>query len=334
MATSGETTGGADKSEREGWRIDAQLLSDLWVFRAAARTGSMSAAALELSVTAGAVSQRVLRLEARLNTKLFERKKSRLTLTGPGGSLLDAMNGVSLLLGNTLARLERPSGNSVVISCGQSLATQWLMPHLTDFYRDFPGIELIVRSETAKASAAWMAEEGVDVVIQYGHERPGDLVELASVQELIFPVCSPDFGARLRALSGQERTAVAMHDTDVWREGELPRAEWQEWLAGAGTACTFFVSGERYFNQAQLAYQAATYGQGIAIGRSVSVNALLAQGKLVPALEAPLVPSAHYRVLARIEQPPDSPAGRFAAWAARTMALTQHETVELARGRA
>ena len=99
---------GSDRFERDGWRIDAQLLSDLWVFRAVARGGSMSAAATELSVTAGAVSQRVLRLEARLNTKLFERKKSKLTLTEPGSSLLDAMNGYGPESKVTVSRLAEP----------------------------------------------------------------------------------------------------------------------------------------------------------------------------------------------------------------------------------
>jgi LysR family glycine cleavage system transcriptional activator len=241
------------------------------------------------------------------------------------------MNGVALMLGRSLARLERPTGNTVALSCGQSLATQWLMPNLMDFYRDFPGIELLVRSETAKASAQWMAEEGVDVVIQYGHLRPEGLFELASIQELTFPVCSAAFRSRLRSLALEERTVVAMHDADAWREGESQRAEWQEWLAGVGTGCTFLIGSERQFNQAQLAYQAASYGQGIAMGRAVSVNALLTQRKLVSALEVPPIRSAHYRILARIEHPPDSPAARFAGWAARLMARTQAETLELLR---
>ena len=49
--------------DRDAHRLDTQLLSDLWVFRAAARFGSITAAARRLNVTQGAVSQRVLRLE-------------------------------------------------------------------------------------------------------------------------------------------------------------------------------------------------------------------------------------------------------------------------------
>lgn len=48
-------------------------LSALRAFEAVARLGSVRAAAVELGVTAGAVSQQILKAEAQLGRQLFER---------------------------------------------------------------------------------------------------------------------------------------------------------------------------------------------------------------------------------------------------------------------
>jgi DNA-binding transcriptional LysR family regulator len=311
----------------EGRRADGQLVADLWVFRAVARSGGMSAAGIELNVTPGAVSQRVLRLEARIGMKLFERQKSRLALTAAGSLMLDAINNAALTLNNALTRLADSGRSSIVVSCGPSLTTEWLMPNLAEFYGEFPGIELLVRSETAQPSAAWMEQEGIDVLIHYCHQRLAGLVELASLQEWTFPVCSPAYLERMAELPREQRAVVLMHDDDAWRQGEPPHAEWQEWLEHAGSAWTFLTAGERHFNQAQLAYQAAVYGQGIAMARAVSVNALLKNNKLVRAVDAQPAPSASYRVVARCEHAADSPAARFASWLARALVATQRDTL-------
>lgn len=317
----------ANKTERERRRLDAQLLSDLWVFRAVARAGSMSAAAAQLNVTAGAVSQRVLRLEARLKEKLFQRDRGRIALTSSGSIVLDAMNGVSTTVTNALSRLGRRQHDSIVVSCAPSLAMEWLMPHLQEFYRECPDVELKVRSEMSLPTAQWMKTEGVDVVITHNRARPAELIELASLQELTFPVCSRAYRDQLGAQPIQERFVTALHDDDPWCEGEPPRAEWQEWLAIAGGSCEFAIDTDRHFNLASLAYRAAIHGQGMAMGRSVIVNSLLKTGSLVPGGNVPPVPGAHYRVLSRTEEACDSRCARFAAWLAGGLARTQEETL-------
>jgi len=313
-------------SERESSHIDPQLLSDLWIFRAAARYGSISAAAQHLDVTAGAVSQRVLRLEARLGTELFRRQKSRITLTHEGTMLLDAMNDVSLTLNSALTRIDKSASPTLVVSCATSLATEWLMPRLQDFYRECSNIELAIRAERGTSSAAWMQRQQVDVLVHYSHDRADDLCELASLQEFTLPVCSRAYRSRLNGLSPKERDIVLMHDDDAWGEGEPMGAEWQEWLAITRSATgDLAIKAERHFNLAYLAYQAAMYGQGVAMGRMVSVSGLLAAGKLVPAFDMPPAPGAQYRIVSRTNAEVGSPAQRFSAWVAEAMARTQQE---------
>ena len=67
--------------------LDPSLVGDLWFFEVAARLQGFSAAARELHVTQGAVSQRIRHLEQRLGFKVFERFGRRVTLTMEGESL-------------------------------------------------------------------------------------------------------------------------------------------------------------------------------------------------------------------------------------------------------
>ena len=152
------------------YRIDTQLLSDLWIFRLVARTGSVTAAAASLGVTQGAVSQRVTRLEGRLGTAFFSRKSGRLSLTEAGEALLETMETVAATLINTVSRFDRVQRRSLVISCIPSLATEWLVPRLDDFYSEHPSVELFIRAEMIDGPADQIGEMGIDVLIRYEHE--------------------------------------------------------------------------------------------------------------------------------------------------------------------
>ena len=59
-------------------------VSALTAFEAAARRASFSRAAEELATSQSAISRHVAELEARLGTKLFERRHNRLRLTSAG----------------------------------------------------------------------------------------------------------------------------------------------------------------------------------------------------------------------------------------------------------
>src|SRR5215470_18081716 len=61
-------------------------LNSLRAFEAAARHQSLSRAAQELSVTHGAVSRQVAKLEEFLNAKLFERRHQQVLLTKKGAA--------------------------------------------------------------------------------------------------------------------------------------------------------------------------------------------------------------------------------------------------------
>ena len=296
-------------------RIEGQLLSDLWIFRAVAATGSITAAAERMSVTQSAVSQRVLRLEGRLGTPLFARHKSRITLTDAGNSLLQTMNQVALVLTDGLSRVQRLEDKALVVSCIPSLATEWLVPHLEDFYRLHPGIEIFVRSEQVPATAESLDKEGIDVLIDYNPVRATDLHELAAVQEYVFPVCSARYRDVLDGPDKHTAPLVLLHD-DVdtpWHDGARG-TEWNSWRTSKGCNWPGRTVGARHFNLAHLAYHAAMFHQGVAIGRSVIVERLLNIGELVLAVDGPPAPGAVYRMWTTRPGGPDSSVQLFARW--------------------
>jgi DNA-binding transcriptional LysR family regulator len=314
--------------EQDAYRLDAQLLSDLWVFRAAARMGSITAAARRLGVTQGAVSQRVLRLEARLGAQLFLRHKSRIALTEAGGSLLEAMTQVALLLNDSLSRINRLERKAIVVSCVPSLATEWLVPHLDYFYQQHPGIEVFVRSELSTFTAERMEDEGIDLAIDYLPEPAPDLHELAALQEVIFPVCSPRYRDQLDSPEGNTMPLVLLHDDVPWVGGSAA-SEWGAWRLATGSNWPGRPAGSRHFNLAHLSYHAAMCDQGVAVGRSVIVNRLLTKGELVAAFDHPPVAGPVYRVVTNRPGDARSPVRQFAGWWAGAMAETQAQTLSL-----
>jgi len=311
------------EDEQDAYRLDAQLLSDLWIFRTAARFESFTAAAPRLGVTQSAVSQRVLRLEARLGTPLFVRHKSRLALTDAGRTLFDSMSQVASVLNDSLSRINRLERQAIVVRCVPSLAIEWLVPHLEDFYRLHPGITVFVRSELAPSTAASMEDDGVDLVIDYQILPPTDLQALAGLQELMFPVCSRRYREMMEGPDGETARLVFIHDTDP---ADL---EWGAWFAVSGSNWPGRPVEKRHFNLAHLAYHAALCDQGIAIGHSVIANRLLIKGELVPALDASPVPGATYRVCTNRPGDARSPVRLFAKWWQEAMAETQRQTLAL-----
>lgn len=313
--------------ERSQYRLDTQLLSDLWIFRAVASSESITGAADLLNVTQSAVSQRILRLESRLGVQLFVRDKSGLVVTEVGVSLSHALNQVSLLLNDTLDQIRRPKSRTIVVSCMPSLATEWLVPKLEDFYRLHPGIEVFVRSEMLPATSKRMQAEGIDLVITYQTPPVAELQELAAIPEWVFPVCSP--GYRESMVSGPHADLVLLHDDMPWGVHSAPPSEWDAWRQASASAWPARHAPSRRFNLAQLAYHAAIFNQGVAIGRATIVHRMLSKGELVAALPVAPVPGAFYRVSSAHSGETRPWVRLFAAWCRDSIQATQESTMSL-----
>jgi DNA-binding transcriptional LysR family regulator len=211
-----------------------------------------------------------------------------------------------------------------------SLATEWLVPRLEEFYLRHPDIELFLRAEFVPATVERAEDEGIDIFIQYQQEPSEDLEQLGSLQELIFPVCSRSYREQ-HFEAGLPRSGITRFH-DVWLDGSQ-HFEWEEWLKKTGLWSDVPFK-DRSFNLAHLAYHAALGGQGVAIGRAILVNRLITKGELVPVNSAKPVRGAKYRVSAYRPGGPRSPTRLFAAWLMESMRETQKNTILAVSGEA
>src|SRR5229473_2428545 len=222
-------------------------LNGLRAFEAAARRGSFVAAAEELGVTAGAVSQRVRGLEERIGAALFERRPQALAPTKAARELLPVLTEAFDAIDAAVRRARAPAAAMPLrVACPAGFAAGWLLPRLERFQRREPGIALIL---TATERLVEPGQSGAtDACIRFG--RAGWSGHLA---------CD----TLLEALSAPE--------------------DWPDWLlaTSAPAAGTQRLS----FGDERLALEAALRGLGIALADRALAAEPLAAGRLVAPLE-------------------------------------------------
>ncbi len=259
-------------------------LNALRAFEAAGRHLSFTKAAEELHVTPAAVSHQVKALEDTLGVKLFRRLTRGLLLTDAGQALLPGLGkGFDGLAGAVECLSGLEDGGVLTVSVLQSLAAKWLVPRLDRFHEAHPDMDLRVSSTTRLVD---FARDDVDLAIRYGLGRwPGLRADLLMTEEL-FPVCSPALIEGPHPLKEPDdlRHHTLLHD-ESWKVvfiGAFP--EWGAWLETAGVRDVDATHGPG-MSPSAMVVQAAIDGQGVALGRSVLVEADLAEGRLVKPFE-------------------------------------------------
>jgi len=118
---------------------------DLRFFLAVARAGSLSAAALELSVNYTTVSRRLDALQRRLGAKLLRRTPDGLALTPAGESaiaLCERMEGTATELERRVAGKDRAPAGLVSVTATETFASRFIIPALGLLRVKHPEIEI------------------------------------------------------------------------------------------------------------------------------------------------------------------------------------------------
>jgi LysR family glycine cleavage system transcriptional activator len=169
-------------------------LFGLRALEAAVRRSSYSAAARELAVTQGAVSQQIRRLELRLGARLFFRSGNRMVPTAAAVRLAERVRDATHRLQAAVDECAAGAlADALVLSVENRFGSRWLGPKLPRLLADPAGVRLEIRVEE---SVSDFANDGVDVAVRLGR---GDWPELDSRRltiERLCVVCSPDFAAR------------------------------------------------------------------------------------------------------------------------------------------
>ncbi|MFZ9035262.1 MAG: LysR family transcriptional regulator [Francisellaceae bacterium] len=117
-------------------------LNSIVVFHTIAQSRSFAQAAEKLNVTAGAISQQIKKLEDFLGVILVDRRKSGIELTRSGKIYYDDIDQALMRLIRATEKLRPQSDQSIQIRLISTLALQWLIPCLSDFYIQHPDIKI------------------------------------------------------------------------------------------------------------------------------------------------------------------------------------------------
>jgi LysR family glycine cleavage system transcriptional activator len=144
-------------------------LKQLNTFYFAARAQSFQQAAVDLHVSASAVSHQIKHLEARLDTPLFIRKDKRVELSQMGQQLFDKIKEpLETLHKITPAQFRSPMDNTLTLSIAPVFAASVVFPRLNDFYARFPEYSLNVLASTERVG---LANGDFDAAIRLSHRE-------------------------------------------------------------------------------------------------------------------------------------------------------------------
>jgi len=165
-----------------------QNWDDLRFFLAIAHTGTVSAAADKLRVNQSTVSRRINAFEEMLKVRLFERLSIGYKLTPEGEKLLSFAERIeqeTQAIERQLAGVNDLLSGPIRVSVPQTLATHVFMPIFTEFYNDYPDIELqIVASNTLQN----ISQREVDVALRVSQQKPPENLVGRKLGEISFGV--------------------------------------------------------------------------------------------------------------------------------------------------
>lgn len=246
-------------------------LDPLRGFVAAARHLSFTRAADELCLTQSAISRQVQTLESALGVTLFVRRVRSLTLTPEGARLAAAARVWLNDYASLSASLREAGPRPVTVTASIGIAALWLVPRLTRFHDQYPGID--VRLDATNRIVD-LGRDGIDLAIRYCADRDAPDGARRLFGETVVPVASPALASA--PLDRDTLPGSVLLDYD---DPHYPWLRWDGWLAAMGLDRIRPRAVLTFSHYDQL-IQAAVAGQGIAIGRTELVSDLIADGRL------------------------------------------------------
>jgi len=277
----------------------------LRAFARAAETLSFKDAAADLGLSPSALSRQIQALEAHLGVALFRRLNPGLEITDDGRRYLASVNRALAELRRGQAALAAPPTGPLRVSALESFTESWLIPHLAEFERACPGIELQVEATLRYAD---FARDPVDVAIRFGAGPWPDLHSEPIVDMAYFPVCSPALLEGDAPLS--EPAALRSHA--LIHVSQTPDA-WRGWLRHAGLG-DFQPTREITYDHLSIALSAAEVGRGVALASHFLCEQRVAAGRLCIPFDLRAPSPTTYHLVCRPEGLDDPRIAAFRDW--------------------
>lgn len=257
------------------WR-SLPSLGALRAFAALAETGSFARAGAALNVSHAAVSQRIRALEETLGVRLLDREGRSAVLTPEGVRLAAALDAAFLDIRRAVDDLTGGDATRPLqVSTTPAFAVSWLMPRLSEFRHEHPGIELMLNPSTELVP---LVPGGIDVAIRYGS---GDWRGMQV--ELLVPTSYVLVGAP--ALIGDRTIAEPNDILDLPWMQELGTSEMSSWLRNRGILAPKTENITHL--PGHLILEGLRNGDGVSLTTTVVVEPELASGRLRVLFEDP-----------------------------------------------
>ncbi|MBY5528908.1 LysR substrate-binding domain-containing protein [Rhizobium leguminosarum] len=285
-------------------------LNGLRALEAVGRLGSLQAAADELGVSVGAVSQQVIKAEAQLGQVIFERTARGMIATEAGRPVLLALGEGFARLSAAVSIASRKDDTILTISVAPVFAARWLVCRLDRFAERHPDIKLRLDATTNLVNPAL---SDVDIGIRVGTGKWPDVKAELLLEQEVFPVCSPEMAAKLKEPADILELPAIIDGHAMFT--------WEVWMREVGLSGAT-LSTRHVFNDASLCLDAAIAGQGVMLAWQTLAAFALAEGRLAApfGIRAP-TGFGHYFVTAEGTREPKK-VKDFKAWIREEMAGT------------
>jgi DNA-binding transcriptional LysR family regulator len=276
-------------------------LQSLLILDAAVKHGNFTRAAEALSLTHGAVSQQVRKIESLLGVRLFVREGQGMRPTGACLAVVGEVRQALALLDRTFtAPPRRVAHRRLTISVLPHFATGWLIPRLPRFETPTHRVAIdLVGSHLIEGPA----QRGIDASVRFGPGNWPSVIAEKLSGEVAFPVCAPSFLKNLLPLEKMARAALL----------RSPFPPWEPWLQAAGIRLPATPDG-RYFSDPSLLLAAVREGQGVGLARRLIVAEDLRQGRLVRPFDVAVEEPYGYYLVWRPDTPHNRQIREFCEW--------------------
>jgi DNA-binding transcriptional LysR family regulator len=249
---------------------------------AVAAARSFRAAALELGMSASALSHSVASLEGRLGVRLFNRTTRSVSLTEAGERFLDkigpALKTISAAMEEAGEFQTTPSG-TLRINSSEGGARNLLIPIVLEFQRRYPLVNVDIAVDGRLVD---IVSEGFDLGVRLIETVPQDMIAIPlRAEERFLVVGSSDYFNR-------HGIPASPHDlaNHACLRLRLPSGTVYRWeFERHGEEIRLDVKGSLTLQSSDLMLEAVLEGAGLAYMTERNVAAALAAGRLISVLE-------------------------------------------------
>lgn len=277
-------------------------LNGLRAVEAVARTGSLSAAAREIGVSPGAISQQVARTEAALGRTLFDRRPGGMVPVEGFADVFSALHDGFVRLATAVELTRRDRAHILTVSVAPIFAARWLIWRLPEFAREHPEIRVRIDSEVTLVD---VNAGDIDFAVRIGAGNYPGVRSEPLLDQLVTPVCHADLAATLKTPADLARLPV-IRDTRAM-------FGWDVWLRPEGLSPDILGPGPE-FNEASLCLDAAMTGAGVFLAFETLSRDALKRGQIVAPFPRWRATGFGYWLVSAENRSLGAPQRQFRAW--------------------